>query len=1632
MKKTLSVICVLLAILIAASAIPLAFSDVYDSSFVNGDSEGSYEGALFYIDGGRACKSDLTFADKDFYTDYTVKSLAVSNGILYVNTGREIRSIAIPSKKDRAVYSSDSSIVKFSLWHNRIYLLENKKVNSVNLSGRDRQTVIENASDFWFDDNGVLSYMTDGEMIYSVNLNTDEASESVNMKSYIDSDITVPTTVDSKDGSSPCGYTLAQLRSKFPAGKYWNKVGKSSNNEDGYTSSPCPDHSSTKTCNCFSQWSSWQCMGFAYKLAWDISGTNAHYWNISYDKRSIDTVKAGDCIRYNNDGHTVFVIGVSGDSVTVAECNWGANCIIKWDRTISKQTLKNSFTWRRSSDTIVVQGGGDIHYTIAFNANGGNSPETSRSVAAGTPYGALPVPVREGYNFTGWYTTSTGGTLIDANSVCGSNITVYAHWEEKTYNIKYDPNSNGDDVRNMPRDQVKKHFSTLTLNISVDPTRTNYKFLYFCADRYGAGTQYTSRDKSFNVNEDTTLYAIWEGNEYNLKFIANGGNCDVSSKKVRFGSPLGELPVPTRTGYDFQGWYTKSDSGDRVTEATILDSVNLTVYAHWSTAQYTISYDSNGGGNVPSSQIKTYGQSIILNSAVPTRTGFSFVCYNTRPDGSGTNYMPGTAFYEEASTVLYAIWERDKYTITFNGNGGTGDTLTATKYYDIEITLPEGVFEKTGCDFVEWNTRPDGTGAGYAAGGRYNGNGSVTLYAIWDVAKYRISYIASGSDNGPQQDIKIYDEDIRLSTVIPSKEGFDFISWNTKQDGTGIDYMPGDNYTRNEHLTLYAKWDRHKYKVTYDRNGGDIGPGDGLKYYGIAMTISGFTPVRSGYTFLGWNTSRDGSGTKYDAYQTYLDNAPLTLYAQWSANRYTITFDAQGGNCDTRSSVYIYDTLYGTFPESSKTGYSFDGWYSAKNGGTRYEETDIVRITTGCVFYAHYTPIVYRITLNADGGACGTSSLNVTFNTEYGTLPVPVKQGYLFAGWFTSDGEQVSETSVLKTPSDLTLTAMWVSRKSTVIFDANGGRCDTKDAIVSYGDSYGTLPVPSKKGYEFNGWYTAKEGGTQITSDMTVSDVNTRTLYAHYSAVSYNVTFDTVGTFSVSYGECFGESLPSPASNRSVFCGWYTSSGECFTADTQYTYTQDITLVARYASVPTAEMTAKFVADGKTVAEVEIVNGTVEEPDVPSKAGFSGEWEAYTLTSSCVINAVYTPIEYKITITTPDGEQTGKYRYGDIIDYSAVVVSDGYMISEIPSDAPVTMPAGDVGAALSFAQITYCADFISGGKSAGATKYTVGAKSLNCPAVPDRKGYSGKWENYTIVPGGMTVFAEYTPVTYQMIFTADGVEAGRVDYTVESEDITPPDVPEKTGYTGIWESYSFPAGGCTVKAVYTPNTYTVYFLGAGEVSYVFGAESITPPAVPERAGYEGSWGEYTLDASNKYVSPVYTLITYYATFKANGETIAVVPFDVTYTGLEEPPIPLGGAVSAKWEPYTIKASDMTVNAIFTYSDVKILGYVSERTESYKTTITFLSQVDKAVPGAVIHWYVKYDGEEFKDVTPEGSSSYTVSQAKKSYEIMTKYYLGDEEIAHSETERVVIKNNLWERIKAFFKNIFSSLPTFTQN
>lgn len=145
------------------------------------------------------------------------------------------------------------------------------------------------------------------------------------------------------------GETLAKLKKKFPHGKYWNHVGMSGNNQDGYTNSPCPSHDTTATCNSYNGISS-QCLGFAHKCGYDFSGSDpASEWDKVENVSALDSLKPGDIVRYYSKPstmHAIFVTAVSGDTVTFGDCNGTSQrCQIRWDATITKQKLSSNFIY---------------------------------------------------------------------------------------------------------------------------------------------------------------------------------------------------------------------------------------------------------------------------------------------------------------------------------------------------------------------------------------------------------------------------------------------------------------------------------------------------------------------------------------------------------------------------------------------------------------------------------------------------------------------------------------------------------------------------------------------------------------------------------------------------------------------------------------------------------------------------------------------------------------------------------------------------------------------------------------------------------------------------------------------------------------------------------------------------------------------------------------------------------------------------------------------------------------------------------------------------------------------------------------------------------------------------------------
>lgn len=167
-------------------------------------------------------------------------------------------------------------------------------------------------------------------------------------------------------------------------------------------------------------------------------------------------------------------------------------------------------------------------------------------------------------------------------------------------------------------------------------------------------------------------------------------------------------------------------------------------------------------------------------------------------------------------------------------------------------------------------------------------------FTISAKTSYTVSYNANGGTGAPTGQTKWYGEDINLQPGKPTRTGYSFKNWNTKQNGTGTSYNPSQKYTANAGLTLYAQWNPNPYTVTYNANGGSGAPVPQTKYHDIDLVLAPNVPVRTGYSFKCWNTKQDGTGTNYNPSQKYSANSALTLYAKWQALNKITVYDTDG------------------------------------------------------------------------------------------------------------------------------------------------------------------------------------------------------------------------------------------------------------------------------------------------------------------------------------------------------------------------------------------------------------------------------------------------------------------------------------------------------------------------------------------------------------------------------------------------------------------------------------------------------------------------------------------------------------------------------------------------------------------
>ncbi len=252
------------------------------------------------------------------------------------------------------------------------------------------------------------------------------------------------------------------------------------------------------------------------------------------------------------------------------------------------------------------------------------------------------------------------------------------------------------------------------------------------------------------------------------------------------------------------------------------------------------------------------------------------------------------------------------------------------------------------------------------------------------------------------------------------------------------------------------------------------------------------------------------------------DVEPVTVPVTVASRTFTVTFHMNGGTIVDGNGVaresceLVEDSLIFAGLTFSRAGYTFEGWYTDAACTELFSEigAEAIMPSHNLDLYAKWAPISFKVYFDANGGTCSTASIDALSDVALGTLPTPTRQYYTFDGWYTaaSGGTLVTSTTSFTRNEDMTLYAHWTLNSFIVTFDANGGSVSPTTLRGYCGQALGTLPTPTRTGCTFDGWYTAKSGGTKVTAQTVYTTAQNFTVYAHWTPVPYKLTYTASGT----------------------------------------------------------------------------------------------------------------------------------------------------------------------------------------------------------------------------------------------------------------------------------------------------------------------------------------------------------------------------------------------------------------------------------------------------------------------------------------------------------------------------------------
>ena len=531
-----------------------------------------------------------------------------------------------------------------------------------------------------------------------------------------------------------------------------------------------------------------------------------------------------------------------------------------------------------------------------------------------------------------------------------------------------------------------------------------------------------------------------------------GGTLGGSSEDIQiivkngesFTAPSAEgLPRPDGISEDAQLYWTDENGNCYKPGDTVPADVSMLSI----TGDYEVIYlpGTYGTGSAVT-DMKPHNNILTLRGALFTRAGYTQVGWST-VDGGEKVYGFEDVYTKNEALTLYPVWNTNKYTITFDTNGGS-EIAPITQDYGTQIAAPANPTRK-GYTFKGWDKEIPETMPAE----------NITVKAQWEINQYTITFDTNGgSEIAPiTQD---YGTQI-AAPANPTRKGYTFKGWDKEIPET----MPAEN------ITVKAQWEINQYTITFDTNGGsEIAPI--TQDYGTQIAAPA-NPTRKGYTFKGWDKEIPET----------MPAENITVKAQWEINQYTITFDTNGGS-EIAPITQDYGTQIAAPANPTRKGYTFKGW-DKEIPETMPAENITVK--------AQWEINQYTITFDTNGGS-EIAPITQDYGTEITAPDNPTRKGYTFKGW----DKEIPETMPAE---NITVKAQWEINQYTITFDTNGGS-EIAPITQDYGTEITAPDNPTRKGYTFKGW------DKEIPETMPAENI---TVKAQWEINQYTITFDTNG-----------------------------------------------------------------------------------------------------------------------------------------------------------------------------------------------------------------------------------------------------------------------------------------------------------------------------------------------------------------------------------------------------------------------------------------------------------------------------------------------------------------------------------------